>query len=163
MLNLNIAISVACKKVAPLAYEDATFPQYLWKAATWYMYIVSIVIRYSMSPNKFFKQYISLFRKQNTIYFEVFKIQEQISVTLSHPGEYKSRIWGQICLIWGMYLLPVHVDRTTSGELKINIMNGAATDSLKFSEIKGTVQRDFNYVFWHILIGLGLNTNRFYF
>jgi hypothetical protein len=29
--------------------------------------------------------------------------------------------------------------------------------------LEETVQRDFNYVFWHILIGLGLNTNRFYF
>ncbi len=40
------------------------------------------------------------------------------------------------------------------------------SDSCSFfnsSELKGTVQRDFNYVFWHILIGLGLNTNRFYF
>jgi hypothetical protein len=27
---------------------------------------------------------------------------------------------------------------------------------------KGTVQRDFNLVFLHILIGLGLNMNRFY-
>ncbi len=34
---------------------------------------------------------------------------------------------------------------------------------MKFITFKGTVQRDFNFVFWHILIGLGLNMNRFYF
>ncbi len=30
-------------------------------------------------------------------------------------------------------------------------------------QIKGTVQRDFNSVFWHLWIGLGLNKDRFWF